>query len=190
MLKTKIHYFCHSWRTFSSLSELSWGHKGALNPLSLVQASVLMHFYHSIQAFLHSQPWHFIFFGLPTTPLTQLPLPWICSFKDTQNFSVIHEMPLFVQEMQNICFTIKLGNMRLNKARGQSCLALWYSRMKSWNLFFFLNIYISSLKCVYSITIHNFFSFTHEKTIITDNISHFFFSFAKGYLFTKNRENL
>lgn len=86
------------------------------------------------------------FFSLSILPLTTPPLPRTGSFKDTQNFLMIHEMPLFIHEMQNICFTflystIKLGNRRLNQVGSTGIFlfsSLVFILMECWNLFFWI----------------------------------------------------
>lgn len=144
MLEIKICYFCHSWRTFFFIK---WSILRAQESFK-----ILFPWFRLLLLYPFTIPSNYFstystctsFFGLSILPLTNLPLPRTGSFKDIQNFSIIHEMSLFIHDMQNTCFTflystIKLSNRRLSQVGSTGKFlfsSLVFMLMKSWNLFF------------------------------------------------------
>lgn len=143
MLKTKIHYFCHSWRTFFFIKRSILKAQESFKILFLWFRLQLLYTFTTASNYFSTYSTCNSFFGLSILPLTNPPLPRTGSFKDTQNFSMIHEIPLFIHGMQNICFkflysTIKLDNRRLNQVGSAELFlfsSLVFMLMKSWNLF-------------------------------------------------------
>jgi len=144
MLKTKIHYFCHSWRTFFFAKASMLKAQEILKSIFLpVQTSALISFYHSIQLFIHLQhlqfiSWSFHYVSHQLNSIQQ----WFFSryaelLYNTWHIS-IYRRHTNINHTFFLYFSIKLGDTRLNQMGDTGVFlfsSLVFMLIKSWNHF-------------------------------------------------------